>query len=238
MLAKDTLARARTILQDETSVRWPLPELCGWLNDGLREIAALKPSAFAATQDLVLVEGVKQSLPAGVGRLLRPISNAPFAGADRYPRTPVTVTDQALLDAVTPDWHADRRKAQQVRHVMFDEASPRTFYVYPPNDGTGRLRAVVSVIPAQVVASGSPTAIDSYGAEVPIEDTYANLLLDYILYRAFSKDAQFASSIQRAAAHFQQFTNGMGVQVGAEANMSPNRKPRVAAAAPGVAANA
>lgn len=238
MLAKETLARARTILQDETSVRWPLAELCDWLNDGLREIAALKSSAFARTDDLILVEGVKQSLPAGVARLLRPIANAPFVGSDRMPRMPVTVTDQALLDAVTPDWHSERRKAQQVRHVMFDEASPRTFYVYPSNNGTGRLRAVVSAVPPQVAASGAPTLINSYSAEVPIEDTYANLLLDYILYRAFSKDSQYAGAIQRAAAHFQQFASGMGVQVGAEASMSPNRKPRVAAAAPGVTANA
>lgn len=238
MQAKDTLSRARTILQDETSVRWPLAELVGWLNDGLREIAALKPSAFARTDDLALVEGVKQALPDGVARLLRPIANAPFVGADRMPRMPVTVTDQALLDAVTPDWHSERRKAQQVRHVMFDEASPRTFYVYPSNNGTGRLRAVVSVLPAPVAAVGDANLLASYSAEVPIEDTYANLLLDYMLYRALSKDAQFAGSTQRAALHFQQFANGMGIQVGTDANMSPNRKPRIAAAAPGVAANA
>lgn len=238
MLASETMARARTIMQDETSVRWPLPELCGWLNDGLREIAAVKPSAFGRTEDLPLVAGVKQTLPAAFARMLRPVSNAEFEGADRAPRTVVTVIDQALLDATVPDWHSERRKKQQVRHVMFDEANPRSFYVYPSNDGTGRLRAVVSVQPVPVAPTGAANLLASYAVQVPLDDTYANALLDYILYRSFSKDAQFAGAVQRAALHFQQFANAMGVQVGTDTNMSPNRKPRVASAAPGVSANA
>lgn len=238
MLASDLMARARIVLQDEDSVRWPLAELSDWINDGLREISRQAPSAFARTDDLVLVAGVKQALPDAYTRMLRPIVNAPFEGADRAPRVAVTVVDQFTLDIVQPDWHSERRKRQQVRHVMLDEAAPRTFYVYPSNDGTGRLRAVMAVRFAPVVAAGAADALASYAAEVGVDDLYANALLDYVLYRAFSKDAQYAGSMQRAAAHFSQFGAAVNMQMGADASMSANRKPGVAGAAPGVAAGA
>lgn len=238
MLARDIMSRAWTILQDEGSVRWPLAELADWINDGLREVAKQVPSAFARTEDLPLVAGVKQTLPAAYARMLRPVVNAPFEGADRAPRRAVTVVDQRTLDVVQPDWHSERRRSQQARHVMFDEADPRTFYVYPSNDGTGRLRAVVAARPTPVVASGAANLIGSYAAEVGVDDAYSNALVDYVLYRSFSKDAQFAGSVQRAAAHFSQFASAVNMQVGADAAMSPNRKPQVSGAAPGVAASA
>lgn len=238
MQARDIMTRARIVLQDEESVRWPLSELAGWINDGLREISKQVPSAFASTEDLTLVEGVRQTLPDAYARMLRPIANAAFVGADRRPRQAVTVVDQRILDVTQPDWHSERRRQQQVRHVMLDEAEPRAFYVYPSNDGTGRLRAVVARRFTPVVASGVVTALTSYAAEVAVDDLYSNALVDYVLYRAFSKDAQFAGSVQRAGAHFGQFASAINMQVGADASMSPNRKPKVAGAAPGVAAGA
>lgn len=240
MLASEIMQRARVILQDEESVRWPLSELCDWLNDGLREIARQVPSAFSTITDLTLAAGAKQTLPSGVTRMLRPIVNAPFTGDDGYPRLAVTVVSQDLLNAVLPGWHDPRRYKQQAKHVMFDEASPRTYYVYPPNDGTGKLRALVASKFTPVVASDEEnvTGIDKYASEVPVEDAYGNALVDYVLYRAFSKDAQFADTIQRASAHFTQFASAVNMAVGTDANMSPNKKPGIGSAPPGVVKNA
>lgn len=238
MLARDTMSRAQVILQDDAGVRWPLPELAGWLNDGMREIAKQMPAAFSSTVDVVLVAGAKQGLAFGYTRMLRPIANAAFVGASTAPRVSVTVIDRGLLDAVIPDWQNDRRQHEQVRHVMFDEVTPRTFYVYPPNNGTGRLAAVLAAKFTPVAATGSVDVLSSYAAEIALDDLYANALLDYVLYRAYSKDAQFVGSAQRAALHFGQFANAVNMQVGADATMSPNRKPGVPAAPPGVAAGA
>lgn len=238
MQARDTMARAQAILQDEAGTRWPLPELAGWVNDGMREIAKQVPAAFSRTVDVPLVAGAMQAIPTGYTRMLRPIANAAFEGASRAPRVSVTVIDRGLLDAVTPDWQSDRRQHEQVRHVMFDEVTPRTFYVYPPNTGTGRLAAVLAAQFTPVAATGASDVLASYAAEIAIDDLYANALLDYVLYRGFSKDAQFAGSAQRAGLHFGQFASAVNMQVGADATMSPNRKPGVPAAPPGVAAGA
>ena len=39
----DLIYRAKTILQDTTSVRWALSELQWWLNDGYRDTSNLRP---------------------------------------------------------------------------------------------------------------------------------------------------------------------------------------------------
>ena len=55
-----------------------------------------------------------------------------------------------------------------------------------------------------------------------VDDIYANALIDYVLYRSYMKDAEFAGNAQRANNHFQLFANSVGA--GAQINLmaSPN----------------
>jgi hypothetical protein len=46
-------------------------------------------------------------------------------------------------------------------------------------------------------------------------------MLDYMLYRAYSKDAEYAANAQRAVAHFQAFQNALGVKSQTEAVSQP-----------------
>lgn len=229
MLAGELIDRARTILQDATSVRWPLKELCQWLNDGQREVVLKKPSATAATVTLPMREGTLQFLPDNFISLLRVTRNI----GGRV----VTVVSRDLMDAQNPDWH-NTRPATGVRHFMFDEANPQAFYVYPPSDGRGEIEAVVSVSPVDVPVTGDPESLDSYQSPIALKDIYANALVDYVLYRAYSKDAQVAGATMRAAAHFNQFNSALDVKVVVDTNMSPNIKAGVGYSAGGVTNNA
>ena len=235
MLARDVMARARVILQDEDSIRWPLPQLCDNLNDGLLEILRQVPAAFAATTTIPLIAGGRQALPATAYRMLRPLANAVTQQSSREPRKAITITDRAMLEAYQPDWLAERRPRQQVRHVMFDEADPRSFWVYPVNDGTGALTAVVAQKPAKITPSGDANTLASYGAEIPLEDALAGALVDFVAYKAFTNDAQVAGAAQRAQAHYGLFVSALNVALGTDINTSPNRKAGQAGAAPGVA---
>lgn len=239
-VASAIMARARRIIQDERSVRWPLSELCDWLNDGLREMRIHKPALFSHHVTLALAAGTRQELPPQYERILRVIGNARTAQSDRRPRVTVTVVDQALLSATKPDWHDEdaRLRKQQAKHFMFDETDPRAFYVYPANDGTGALSAVVVQPHTPIAATGSPDNIASYGATVPVEDVYANALVDYLLYRCYAKDAQFSPNMERAALYFSAFGRAIGLQLAQDANSSPNVRAGVSKSAPGVAADA
>lgn len=229
MHASELIERAQIIIQDVLGVRWPLTELCMWLNDGQRDIAVQKPSANSRITELPIKAGTRQELDAQFVALLRPVRNLE-AG---FHSSAVTVVSRDLMDAQAPNWHT-KRPRKVVRHVMFDEADPRTFYVYPPNDGTGIMETVVSALPVVFTPTGDADDLDSYAAPIELRDEYTSPLVDYILYRAYSKDAQNAGAAQRAQLHYGLYANAIGIKTAVEANMSPNAKARVAAAAGGV----
>lgn len=207
--ASDVLQRARTILQDGGSVRWPLTELAEWLGDGMRELANRKPSATATRMVLALVLGTRQLLPDGFSNMIRVNRNLtgtvePYVGA-----ATVTPIVREILDAQNPNWHDPARTPFRAlaRHIIMDPLEPLAFFVYPGNTGTGRIEAILSAIPEDLtLADGAdPLDMDTYDIDLPFLQVYQSTLVDYILYRAFSKDMQFAGAADRAAAHFAQF---------------------------------
>jgi len=213
--AQDVLTRARAVLQDAGSTRWLLPELLDWINDGLRSIALYKPSAISETTVLELQEGTYQELAEGQ-QLLRAARNITSAvGATPRVGGPViTPIAREILDAQNPNWHDTGSVpfSATVRHVMSDLMDPRIFYLYPGNDGTGKIEATVSKEPAPIAATGDVNDIFSYAVDLPISPIYLDPLLDFVLYRAFSKDMQLAGSAQRSVAHYQNFMNALNLR--------------------------
>lgn len=211
--AKDVLTKVRTILNDSSSVRWALTELRLWLNDGLREIALQKPSATAVTATIDLETGTKQEIPAAYHALLQVIRNTTTGGTP-VPGKVITPIARETIDTAIPGWHATANLpfTQVVTHVLDEILDQKTFYVVPGNDGTGAVEAVMSKLPTEIASPTNPLEIDEYSATVDIPDIYQNALVDYMLYRAFSKDTDVATSGQRAAAHMQLFQTALGIK--------------------------
>lgn len=240
--ARDVFEKVGILLNDTgqfTSVRrWPLPELCGWLNDGIGAIVLQKPSATAKSVTLPLVRGTLQSIPDGYISILRPVRNMKSPSSDRQPRRTISVVAEEQLSSLNPTWHDEYsvRYSQQVKHFIFDEANPRAFYVYPGNDGAGAVELVLcaALIKIEPIDPTKADELASYDVNIPLEDIYSGVLLDYVIYRARSKDAQESGSATRAALHYQQFANALGIKINVEANTSPNVKSGVPYAAAGV----
>lgn len=228
MKASEIMNRASRILLDEDYTRWTMTELADWLTDALREVALQVPTATARNMVLNLVEGTFQTLPDTCQQLLRVVRNVDVVGDSRVGKRVVTIVDRNALDAENPDWHDGNyvRFKPYARHFVFDETDPLTFYVWPGNDGTGHLEAVVSVIPTAVKADANadPESLDSYSMELDVLDVYANLILDYTLYRAYCKDSQNGGAAQRAALYYQQFSQALGITANASMVNSPNYK--------------
>lgn len=226
-LASAVLDRARTIALDETSVRWPLVELCKWLNDGQREIVVHKPSALARNAPLNLAAGTLQIVPPIYLGLLRLTRNLTAVVGDvRTGGRVVRVASREMLDAQNPDWHnpVALPYAKQVRHFVVDEQDPMHFYVYPGNDGTGIVEGIFAGNPddVQIDVGADPEKLESYDKPLEFQDPYGNALIDYVLYRAYSKDSNFVGSGQRAAAHYAQFANLLDIKVRNDLAVSPN----------------
>lgn len=224
----EILSRAQTLIQDNTGVRWPVVELLGWLNDATREVALHKPSASSQSVVLEMNEGTRQTIPVGALMLLRVIRNLKMGSTEgsRIGGRAVRVVNRDVLDTQHPNWHDSETTpyTPSVKHFVFDESDPTAFYVFPGNDGTGTVEALVSQAPPAVTESG--TDISNYeGTDVPLPDIYANAVLDYVLYRAYSKDASFAENMDRANYHMTAFANSLGLKTNSEVLSSANNSP-------------
>lgn len=220
LTVQSVLERAATIIQDQTNVRWPLAELLGWYNDARREVAIVRPDLYATTQVMPLVAGTRQDLPNGTtpaglpagSRFLDAIRNVSSAGVVGKA---VRVVEREVLDAQKPDWHTEAGSTD-IKHFMFDERTPRVFYVYPPATAGHKLEIAYSQTPTDTLLAN--VATDT----LEQEDIYAGAIVDYLCYRAFSKDAEYAGNANRAATHYQQFMNSLGLGGVATVNSSPN----------------
>ncbi len=214
---QSVIDRVQTTLQDTTGVRWPVvSELVLWINDAQREIALLKPDASAKNETVTLATGTKQIIPSGGNRLLRAVRNMSAASNGTGKRS-VRLVSREVLDAQTPDWHdptvtGDAAHTSIIKHYIYDEANPRNFYVYPGVSGNAYVEIIYSANPTTVAQNGN----------LDIPDLYANAVMNYVLYMAYMKDAEYAGNSQRAANHYQIFTTSVTGKGQVDALTTPN----------------
>lgn len=226
---REIMQRAATMLNDDTHVRWPLPELCDWINEAVRAVILAKPSASTQSRVLTLVKGTLQAVPQGgaepkalmlvrIVRNLKDATSSPRAGG-----RVVSATDRAILDAQQPRWHESAYVPfrKEVRQYIYDENVPLEFYTYPGNDGTGVVEAEISTLPTPLAADDDPAVIDSYGADIGLPEPYSGPVLDYTLFKCFSKD-DLTGVPARAQAHYQLFAAAVGLKIQVERATSPN----------------
>jgi hypothetical protein len=190
ILAQAILTSVTNILNDADLVHWTQDELLHWLSDGQREIVIRFPDAKTRTRDMQLVAGSRQSVPDDCIAIIDVAYNKDG--------DVVTPCDRTALDMFCPSW-GQKPVAKTVKHWIPTE-DPKVFYVYP---------AQVASSPAivEIVASVYPKIIGSVFDAIDVRDIYAERLTSYILYRAFSKDAEFAGAADRAVAYYQAFAS-------------------------------
>lgn len=215
--AQSILKRVVDQLMDVANVRWSAAELVRYLNDGQKEILIYRPDATGTTLTVNLTAGAKQSLPAGAFKLLDVVRNSGGTKAA------VRKIDQKLLDAQLPDWYNGTGQTV-IKHYMYDPRDPRVFYVYPPAAAANAaLEILYSIYPTDIAEPAAGASYTTVTGDITVTDFYSNALIDYILFRAFAKDAEFGGNITRAQAHYAAFQNGVGVEASATAAVSPQK---------------
>ena len=211
ILASTLIGNARLVLQDAAAVRWTDAELLGWLNEGQRQTVIVKPDASSTVATMVLAAGTKQAIPSTWLRLLDGVRNMGTTGA--APGKVVTLVPRHVLDAENRDWHTAKENAV-IRHLVYDERTPRIFYTHPPAKAGTYIEASYSIAPTDVALVSNAIALD---------DIYAAPLTDWIIYRAWLKDAEYASDPQRAQWHYRAFFEALGIKVQNDARHGPSR---------------
>ena len=211
-------AKSKILLQDGTNIRWTKTEMLGWINSAQREILIYKPNANPTLGNITTVAGSKQTLPAGGIQLLDLTRNMGSDGAT--PGKAITNIDRNILDTTIPGWHATTPVVATVGvdHYAFDPKFPTIFYVYPPIAASAKLEGVWSALPTDL--TGDDTTITGN----IFNDLYETVILDYVLYRAYSKDSEFTGNANRAVAHYQAFIAALTGKTKAEIGLAPEQK--------------
>lgn len=215
----DIVLRAQTILQDMTGVRWPPLELQLWFNDSYREIVNVRPDVNTETGTFTCAAGPRQVLTtafANATRLIDIVRNVASASN----KAAVRLVDRNILDDQRKAWY-DETQSINIDHYMFDPRLPKEFMVYPPATTTAQLEVVYTQVPAAHTLTEAQLINPATTEVIRIDDSYSNVILDYILYRAYSKDADYAANATRAVAHFQAFQSALGVKTQSEAASQP-----------------
>ena len=212
--AQSIILDAQLELQDPSGIRWPATDLVKHLHDGQRAIAQKRPDTTAtAVTFSPAAPGARHTLPAAAASLIDIPRNA--AGRKRA----ITKVDQVLLDATVRDWQGMTPSAE-VLHFMHDLREPRVFLTYPPAAATTSLELVYSAYPASTpTASGATAATVSGNIDLP--DEWATALRYYVLFRAWSKDAEYGGNAQLAASNYQLFKAELGEQLESAATVAP-----------------
>lgn len=192
-------------LQDATHIRWTRIELLDYFNAAQRAFAEYRPDQLAQERVLPLVAGWRQELPADALTLID-ITNNANAMARR-----ITKTDLRVLDAVAGAWRS-QSAALEVLHFMHDMRMPQEFLVYPPVRPGVKVRAVIAAAVVDLPDEAATPTLDA---------RWMDALRHFVLFRAWSKDAEFGGNQTMAAAHLELFHNALGVQSKAANEMAP-----------------
>jgi predicted Rdx family selenoprotein len=218
----EVLIKAQTILQDTTSTRWPSNELVGWLNDSYREIISMRPDANSESGTFTCAVGTRQVLTKSSGgfpnalRLLDIVRNMAATSNKRAVR-PI---DRRILDDQRRGWH-DETDTVNIEHFIFDPKLPREFMVYPPANAQAQLEVVFSSVPTNHDPELNYGITPNNAVTIKIIDSYANAILDYMLYRAYSKDAEYAANANRAMAHYNAMRESIGIKTQTDSVSNP-----------------
>lgn len=213
--AQSVLHRVVITLVDPNATRWSTAELVRYLNDGQRDIVLVRPDATAVTTTMALAAGARQTLPAAGAKLLELIRNT--SGNKRA----IRLTDRVLLDAQNPDWYS-KTGVTDIRHYTFDAREPRNFYVYPPAAASGAsVELIYSAYPTDITEPSAGSLYTDVTGNISVADIFVNALVNYILYRAYSKDSENAQNAQIASGMYQLYQSMLGLEFTSTTGVAP-----------------
>jgi len=209
LLASEVIAQASETAQDESNVVWTTAQALEWLNDAQRTIAIVRPDASSLNHSITLVAGTKQSI-TGL-RLLSCIRNMGIDGVT--PGRAIRLVERGVKDEFDPDWHTEATSTEVLEYV-FDARTPKQFYVSPPIPAS-------PVVQIEVSEAVNPAAVTAVGNTITLDDIYAPAMLEWIVYRFFSRDSEENPNIQRAISHFQAFFNVLQAKLQVDMAINP-----------------
>lgn len=211
----ELLVLTNKVLNDPGYIKWPKQELLDYLNDAQKAIVIRRPDSFTIDIDTFsCVAGTKQTIPDEGLRLIDVTRNSngkPIKGP----------FDREILDDNIPTWHSTNN-ATAAEVYVYDERNPKTFYLHPGVTAETLITLVYSKAPDIITLeqnddSESPSKID-------LDDIYKNAISEFMLYRCYAKDAEYAADPNKSSMHFTAFRSELGEKTQADGAMAGKTK--------------
>jgi hypothetical protein len=216
----DIIRRVEDVLQD-TNIRWPRTELQNWMNESYLAITLARPDANAKTGSFTCVAGTRQVLTAEFPSSLRLLDVTRNLATNSGYKV-IRLVARSVLDDQRPAWHAETGTTA-IQHFTFDPRQPKEFFVYPPATTAAEIEVVYTDSPgattlteAQLDPAGSDSTV------ILLDDIYMSPMIDWILYRAYSKDAEYGANEQRAQAAYGAFNAALATKNQVDSAVSPS----------------
>lgn len=238
-LVKDVLYRVSVQLHDISPqfTRWTQRELVSALNDGQKAIAKYMPSSCSRVDAVKLSPGTKQSIEKILAANIKPGDGSAASdvlghylqsvgrnmGANgETPGNAIRIADREILDTNTPDWHT--KTGTSVSIYTFDPRQPKVFYVSPGVPANTSVWVEISFLanPVEISLTGNYGMDGTDSTLISVDDKYVDDLVNYILARAYMKDAEFAGNGGLASTHTNLFNASINAQVVALTGVNPN----------------
>jgi len=195
--AEKVAAGAYRVLNDKDRVRWKPEEITGWIDEAVHSLLKYVPNAGAETVIKKIVAGkTKHEFPEAY-RILDVIRNTDGQGKPNGPA--VVYTTKEALDACRASWHTDT--GESIYHWVYDpEHDRKVFWVYPAPEDDAYVE--MTIVREQ--------DITSLGTEIEMGIQWLQTLLNWVLFRAYAKNADFGGNSQTAMAYLNAFYTEVG----------------------------
>ena len=194
----------------DEDARWTDAELIRWINDSRMAIIIRQPSACAKLAVATLAQGTAQTIPDDGTMLMDVVRNVGSDGVT--PGRAIRRADRQAIDDYDPDWHAATPQAT-VSQFTYDDRTPRVYFVNPPCQAGVKIQIFYAAIPAEVSALTDTLDLDL---------EYTDAVVNYVAYRAKSKDSEYANAAE-AAAYYGAFNDALGANAQGANAASPNQ---------------
>jgi hypothetical protein len=214
---QDLVARVRLTLCDPDAKHWADAELMSYLNEAVCEIAGLRPDEFVKQQNIPLVAGACQQVPAGCRDVVSVEATLVDGAKSAEVPTKTTSTSGSRLGAryscaapatIGPDGAVtDPCDAYRAAGFSITKSAHGYFTVSPPvpaecADAGITVAALVYCEPEKLELGETPECV--------MPCSYEAQIIDYMLMRAFEKDGESQYATQRASYYRRSFFTGLG----------------------------
>lgn len=214
-----TEARADLNDGDAANYRWSDAEILRFINAAVRAIVHLLPEANIVEEEVTLVAGSRQTLPARGVKFLG-LYNVQTDDEDTYRGKSVTVVEEDALDSSMTSWMyelLEPGEAGVVQHVIHDPRDPTAFAVFPaPTDA--------NPIDAFVKYAKMPAAMAALSETFGLRDEFLNGAVEYVKYRMLSKDGRYSTDPTRRLELWNNFRQALGLKPQTDGRVDPARE--------------